>query len=68
MSRPRWCVPPCVLSYLEGLNREIYPQEPKAYVDALLEVHAKNQETLGRSFKYEVRFVASFDKVRSPSR
>ncbi|KAG8957066.1 hypothetical protein FRC00_004506 [Tulasnella sp. 408] len=37
--------------------------EPKAYVDALLEVHAKNQETLYRSLKYEVGFVASFDKA-----
>jgi cullin 1 len=39
-------------------------QDPKAYVDALLEVHKKNQETVNRSFKGEAGFVASLDKVR----
>jgi cullin 1 len=38
-------------------------QDPKAYVDALLEVHKKNQETVNRSFKGEAGFVASLDKV-----
>ncbi|KIO18686.1 hypothetical protein M407DRAFT_16223 [Tulasnella calospora MUT 4182] len=37
--------------------------EPKAYVDALLEVHAKNQETVNRSFKGEAGFVASLDRA-----
>ena len=39
-------------------------EDPKAYVDALLEVHKKNQETVSRSFKGEAGFVASLDKVR----
>jgi cullin 1 len=39
-------------------------QEPKAYVDALLEVHHKNQETVNRSFRGEAGFVASLDRVR----
>lgn len=39
--------------------------DPKAYVDALLEVHHKNQETVNRSFKGEAGFVASLDKVRA---
>ncbi|KAG8984440.1 hypothetical protein FRB95_009792 [Tulasnella sp. JGI-2019a] len=37
--------------------------EPKAYVDALLEVHKKNQETVNRSFKGEAGFVASLDRA-----
>ncbi|KAF8523202.1 Cullin [Gautieria morchelliformis] len=37
--------------------------DPKAYVDALLEVHKKNQETVNRSFKGEAGFVASLDKA-----
>ncbi|KAG8775933.1 hypothetical protein FRC12_001188, partial [Ceratobasidium sp. 428] len=36
--------------------------EPKAYVDALLEVHRKNQETVNRSFRGEAGFVASLDR------
>ena len=32
-------------------------------MDALLEVHKKNQETVYRSFKGEAGFVASLDKV-----
>ncbi|KAG8904450.1 hypothetical protein FRB99_001710 [Tulasnella sp. 403] len=43
-----------------GANAEI---EPKAYVDALLEVHAKNEETVNRSFKGEAGFVASLDRA-----
>jgi cullin 1 len=39
--------------------------DPKAYVDALLDVHKKNQETVNRSFKGEAGFVASLDKVVS---
>ena len=37
--------------------------DPKAYVDALLEVHHKNQETVNRSFRGEAGFVASLDKA-----
>ncbi|KAF9810538.1 hypothetical protein IEO21_06861 [Rhodonia placenta] len=37
--------------------------EPKAYVDALLEVHQKNSETVTRSFRGEAGFVASLDKA-----
>lgn len=37
--------------------------EPKAYVDALLEVHHKNQETVNRSFRGEAGFVASLDRA-----
>jgi cullin 1 len=37
--------------------------EPKAYVDALLEVHRKNSETVNRSFRGEAGFVAALDKA-----
>ena len=37
--------------------------DPKAYVDALLEVHRKNSDTVNRSFKGEAGFVASLDKA-----
>ncbi|KAI0916807.1 hypothetical protein AcW1_007843 [Taiwanofungus camphoratus] len=37
--------------------------DPKAYVDALLEVHQKNSETVTRSFRAEAGFVASLDKA-----
>ena len=37
--------------------------DPKAYVDALLEVHQKNSETVSRSFRGEAGFVASLDKA-----
>lgn len=37
--------------------------EPKAYVDALLDVHKKNSETVNRSFRGEAGFVASLDKA-----
>ncbi|KAG6848747.1 hypothetical protein H0H93_014413 [Arthromyces matolae] len=37
--------------------------DPKAYVDALLEVHRKNSETVVRSFKSEAGFAASLDKA-----
>jgi len=37
--------------------------EPKAYVDALLEVHAKSSETVNRSFKGDAGFVASLDSA-----
>ena len=38
-------------------------QEPKAYVDALLVVHGKNDGLVQRAFKGEPGFVASLDKV-----
>ena len=37
--------------------------DPKLYVDALLEVHQKNSETVTRSFRGEAGFVASLDKA-----
>ncbi|KIY44800.1 Cullin-domain-containing protein [Fistulina hepatica ATCC 64428] len=37
--------------------------EPKSYVDALLEVHRKNADTVQRSFRGEAGFVASLDKA-----
>ena len=37
--------------------------EPKAYVDALLDVHKKNSETVAHSFRGEAGFVASLDKA-----
>ncbi|KAF8076837.1 Cullin [Lyophyllum atratum] len=37
--------------------------DPKAYVDALLDVHRKNSETVTRSFKSEAGFAASLDKA-----
>lgn len=37
--------------------------DPKAYVDALLEIHQKNSETVTRSFRGEAGFVASLDKA-----
>ncbi|PFH50426.1 hypothetical protein AMATHDRAFT_61141 [Amanita thiersii Skay4041] len=37
--------------------------DPKAYVDALLEVHRKNSEIVNRSFKGEAGFAASLDKA-----
>ena len=40
-------------------------QDPKAYVDALLEVHLRNADLVNKAFKTEPGFVASLDKVRS---
>ena len=37
--------------------------DPKAYVDALFEVHRKSSETVKRSFKGEAGFFASLDKA-----
>ncbi|THV03349.1 Cullin-domain-containing protein [Dendrothele bispora CBS 962.96] len=37
--------------------------DPKIYVDALLDVHRKNSETVTRSFKGEAGFAASLDKA-----
>ncbi|KAG8899979.1 hypothetical protein FRC00_000382 [Tulasnella sp. 408] len=37
--------------------------EPKAYVDALLEVHAKSLEIVSQSFKGEAGFAASLDRA-----
>ena len=37
--------------------------DPKAYVDALLEVHKKYSETIARCFKGEVGFTASLDRA-----
>ena len=37
--------------------------EPNAYVDALLKVHSKSSETINRSFKCDIGFVASLDRA-----
>jgi cullin 1 len=37
--------------------------EPKAYVDALLEVHSKSSETVNRSFEGDAGFVTSLDSA-----
>ena len=37
--------------------------EPKAYVNALLEVHSKSSKTVNRCFKYDAGFVASLDSA-----
>lgn len=37
---------------------------PKAYIEALLEVHKRNLEVVNVSFRGEAGFVASLDKVR----
>ncbi|KAM5538684.1 hypothetical protein V8D89_007713 [Ganoderma adspersum] len=37
--------------------------DPKLYVDAMLDVHQKNSETVTRSFRGEAGFVASLDKA-----
>ncbi|KAI0081580.1 Cullin-domain-containing protein [Panus rudis PR-1116 ss-1] len=46
-----------------GAGTETAEVDPKAYVDALLEVHQKNSETVQRSFKGEAGFVAALDKA-----
>ncbi|KAI0771155.1 Cullin-domain-containing protein [Trametes elegans] len=47
----------------EGATAPAADVDPKAYVDALLEVHQKNSETVTRSFRGEAGFVASLDKA-----
>ena len=46
-----------------GGNAAVDGIDPKAYVDALLEVHKKNSDTVTRSFRGEAGFVASLDKA-----
>lgn len=46
---------------VEGANTESL--EPKAYVDALLEVHQRNSAIVNRSFKSEAGFSANLDKA-----
>lgn len=46
-----------------GAGANIDSLDPKAYVDALLEVHHKSSETVTRSFKGEAGFAASLDKA-----
>lgn len=46
-----------------GENAAEADVDPKAYVDALLEVHAKNHATVERSFKGEAGFFAALDKA-----
>jgi cullin 1 len=45
------------------VGTDIDSLEPKAYVDALLEVHFKSSDTINRSFKGEAGFVASLDRA-----
>ncbi|PBK82193.1 Cullin repeat-containing protein [Armillaria gallica] len=45
----------------DGTTLEVL--DPKAYVGALLEVHAKNSAIVTRSFRGEAGFVASLDKA-----
>ncbi|KAG7441592.1 putative SCF complex member Cullin 1 [Guyanagaster necrorhizus] len=51
-----------VISKLVGEGSAV-DVDPKIYVDALLEVHQKNSETVTRSFRGEVGFTASLDKA-----
>ena len=46
---------------VEGSEGDVL--DPKAYVDALLEVHGKNAAIVNRSFRGEAGFVASLDKA-----
>jgi len=41
----------------------IFVRNPKIYVDALLDVYRKNLHTVQRSFKSEIGFVTTLDKV-----
>ena len=48
----------------EGTAAQGAPEvDPKLYVDAMLDVHQKNSETVTRSFRGEAGFVASLDKA-----
>lgn len=51
------------LAAVARLTAETADIEAKAYVDALLEVHQKNSDTVTRSFRGEAGFVASLDKA-----
>ena len=51
------------ISKLIGQDGSTDSLDPKAYVDALLEVHQKYFEIVNRSFKGEAGFEASFDKA-----
>ncbi|KAF9014369.1 Cullin-domain-containing protein [Hymenopellis radicata] len=51
------------VSKIAGEGVAIDSLDPKVYVDALLEVHRKNSETVTRSFKSEAGFAASLDKA-----
>lgn len=51
------------VSKLVGEGSNVDALDPKAYVDALLDVHKKNSETVTRSFRGEAGFVASLDKA-----
>jgi cullin 1 len=47
----------------KGSQLLILYQDPKAYVDALLEVHLRNADLVSKAFKSDPGFVASLDKV-----
>ena len=44
---------------------ETYGQEPKAYIEALLDTHTKYSGVVNGPFKAELGFNASLDKVGS---
>lgn len=52
-----------VSKLVEETGNSVDLLDPKAYVDALLEVHYKNTETVNRSFRGEAGFLASLDKA-----
>lgn len=51
------------LSTVERIVTEDKDPEPKPYVEALLEVHTKNADTVQRAFRSDPTFVASLDKA-----
>ena len=49
---------------MEGhIADSLVSQEPKPYVEALLEVHTKNADIVQKAFRGDVSFGASLDKV-----
>lgn len=56
--------PLCMLSHVDQKLMLPAIQEPKPYVEALLEVHTKNADTVQKAFRGDPTFVASLDKVR----
>ncbi len=43
-------------------------EDPKEYVETILQVHAKYQKLVDEAFKNEATFVAALDKVRRGAR
>ncbi|KAH8793122.1 Cullin [Flagelloscypha sp. PMI_526] len=57
------CVIDRLVSHGDGGSTNVDAIDPKAYVDALLEVHRRNVEVVTRSFKSDAGFVASLDEA-----